>query len=198
MRRLCKYCGAEYDGDPGGSCCPDCAARQRETTLRPRTCRACGATFCGGPRAWYCPTCRAERKAEATRRYRQAGPARPLGSEDLCEICGQPYTVMSARQRYCTGCAEDAIRAVDRQQSLAWNREHTTPDQRRRTRQNATATIRCVICGRGFVPRTVAKTCSPECSMELKRQNMARFEQENREARNAYRAKRRREQREKD
>ena len=26
MRRICKYCGKEYDGDPGSSCCPDCAA----------------------------------------------------------------------------------------------------------------------------------------------------------------------------
>ena len=48
MKRICKYCGKEYDGDPGSSCCPDCAAAQRATTLRPRTCRQCGVTFDGG------------------------------------------------------------------------------------------------------------------------------------------------------
>lgn len=190
MRRICKYCGQEYDGDPGGSCCPDCAAAQRATTLRPRTCRQCGAVFEGGPRAWYCPDCRRERTREATKRYRRAGPARPLGSEDLCEICGRPYTVNSARQRYCKDCAPAAIRAVDKAQSRAWQRANTTPEARRRERQAAAATIRCVICGKGFVPHDASKTCSPACSAELERRNTAAWEAAHKTERNAYRRER--------
>lgn len=190
MRRICKYCGKEYDGDPGSSCCPDCAAAQRATTLRPRTCRACGVTFDGGPRAWYCPDCRAERKREASRRFRRGGPARPIGSEDLCEICGRPYVVESGRQRYCKDCAEAAIRAVDNAQSRAWNKANTTPEARRRERRAATATIQCVICGKGFVPNSVAITCSPACSAELHRRNCAAWEAAHRPERNAYQLER--------
>lgn len=190
MKRICKYCGKEYDGDPGSSCCPDCAAAQRATTLRPRTCRACGVTFDGGPRAWYCPDCRAERKREASRRFRRGGPARPIGSEDLCEICGRPYVVESGRQRYCKDCAEAAIRAVDNAQSRAWNEAHTTPAARRRERRAATATIQCVICGKGFVPNSVAITCSPACSQELHRRNCAAWEAAHRPERNAYQLER--------
>ena len=70
VKRICKYCGQEYDGDPGGSCCPICAASQRKTTLRPRFCRTCGVTFIGGPRAWYCPSCRKERQREQKQKQR--------------------------------------------------------------------------------------------------------------------------------
>ena len=184
MRRICKYCGQEYDGDPGSSCCPSCAAAQRETTLRTRTCRTCGVTFPGGPRAWYCPDCRAERRREADRRRRRLGTARPLDSTDLCEICGKPYTVEGGRQRYCKACAPEAVRAIDLRQSLAWNQANTTPAQRRQERRTAAATIACVICGKGFVPRTRSKTCSPACAAELKRQKSAAFEEEHRRQRN--------------
>lgn len=192
MRRVCKYCGAEYDGDPGGSCCPDCAAAQRSTTLRPRTCRQCGVIFDGGPRAWYCPDCRRERRKEADRRHRRNGTARPLGSTDLCEVCGRPYTVESGRQRYCKACAEAAIRAVDNAQSRAWQRDNTTPEARRAERKAAAATIQCVICGKGFVPHTVAKTCSPACAAELRRRKAAAWEAAHKEARSAYRRELRR------
>ena len=187
MRRICKYCGQEYDGDPGSSCCPDCAAAQRVTTLRTRTCRTCGKSFQGGPRAWYCPECRVERKRETDRRFRRTGPARPLGSTDLCEVCGKPYVVESGRQKYCKGCAEAAVREVDRLQSLAWNRANTTPVQRREERRTSTATIPCVVCGKGFVPRGVSKTCSPACAAQLARRKAADREEKNRDARNARR-----------
>lgn len=173
MIRICKYCGARYDGDPGGSCCPPCAAAQRSTTLRDRTCRSCGTVFPGGPRAWYCPDCRRERRKESDRRHRQTGTARKLGSTDLCTVCGKPYTVASGRQRYCPDCAGAAVREIDRAQSRAWNREHTTPEQRRAERQSAAAEIPCAVCGKPFVPHDASITCSPACSEELQRRSAA-------------------------
>lgn len=93
--------------------------------ILPRTCRQCGAVFDGGPRAWYCPMCRAERAKEASARYKRKGKAdRPLGSVDKCVICGKEYTVNSARQKYCSDCAYEAVRAIDRPMSKKWNQEH--------------------------------------------------------------------------
>lgn len=39
-------------------------------------------------------------------------------------MCGKEYVVNSARQKYCPECAPEAIRAVDRPQSIRWNQEH--------------------------------------------------------------------------
>lgn len=94
--------------------------------VKERICRQCGAVFQGGPRAWYCPDCRAERQHDADARYRSKGRKadRPLGSIDHCTVCGNPYTVKAARQKYCPACAHDAVRAADQPMSRQWNQEH--------------------------------------------------------------------------
>lgn len=175
MLRLCRLCGQTFDGSPGASACPDCVAQQRRTTLRPRTCQGCGATFPGGPRAWYCPRCRADRKRQQAREYRQriaADHVRALGSTAYCAACGQPYTVAGGNQRYCPDCAGRETRATDARQATAWNAANMPPEKRRRIRQAAAAPIPCAICGQLFIPRSPAKTCSPDCSAELRRRTM--------------------------
>lgn len=187
VRRICKYCGLEYDGDPGGSACPACVAKIRSTSVRPRTCVDCGARFDGGPSALRCPVCRAERKRELDRRRRKQGTARPLGTTDLCQVCGQPYVVTGGLQKYCPACAETAIRDKDRAKSLQWNRDNTTPELRREERQKQTAALICVVCGKPFVPDSRSRTCSPECSSQLAKRNNAAWESRHRLERNAYR-----------
>lgn len=193
MLRVCKYCGKQYDGDPGGSCCPACAADQRKTTLRERVCTICGTRFLGGPSALYCPDCRTERRRKANREYKQRramGQACQLGSTSICEVCGMPYTVTGGLQRYCPGCAAEAIRENDNAKSRAWNAAHTTPEQRRAVRHAASAPISCTICGRPFVPTDGSLTCSPECSAALQKQRQARWEKDHREERKKYRRER--------
>lgn len=92
--------------------------------VKDRVCRECSTVFQGGPRAWYCPSCREIRKKESLRKHRLNGTSRPLGSTDLCIVCGAPYIVNSSRQKYCKSCSYDAIRAVDRPASRAWNHDH--------------------------------------------------------------------------
>ena len=92
--------------------------------VKDRTCRQCGSTFAGGPRAWYCPACREERHHDADRRHKSKGTMRPLGSTDICIVCGKPYTVKSSRQKYCPACSYEAVRAVDRPASREWNQSH--------------------------------------------------------------------------
>ena len=187
MKRICKYCGAEYDGDPNVSCCPSCAEQRRKTTLATRVCRQCGVSFPGGPRAWYCPDCRAERQREADRRVKRNGPRRKLGSTDYCVVCGKPYVVESGLQKYCPDCAEEAVREIDRAQSREWNRKNTTPEQRRKERQDGTAFIPCAVCGKLFQPDTRTVTCSPECREVFKKENAAAWEERRKEYRNQYR-----------
>lgn len=189
--RLCKYCGAEYDGDPGGSCCPACAAEQRKTSLRERVCSVCGVMFTGGPSVRYCPDCRIERQRQTNRAYKQrraAGNVRQIGSTSVCEICGEPYTVTGGLQKYCPVCAPEAIRQKDNAASRRWNAENTTAEQRRAERQAATAPIPCVVCGKMFVPTTAALTCSAACSKELTKRRAAQWEQTHREERAEYHA----------
>lgn len=186
MRRICKYCGREYEGDPSGSCCPACAAEQRRTSVRQRICQTCGATFQGGPAALYCPDCRTERKREQYRKFRQQGAHRKLGSTDFCVVCGKPYVVHGGQQHYCPDCRPIEYRRLDREASRRWNAENTTPDGRRAERQAASAPISCVICGKLFVPQTTTITCSPECRAEYRRRKAREYEQGHQDNRNEY------------
>lgn len=196
MKRICKYCGVGYDGDPGSTACPACVAKLRSTTIRDRICRTCGVTFPGGPRAWYCPSCRADRRREADRRYKRAGASRKIGSTDICQVCGKPYVVVSGLQKYCSGCAPEAVRSIDREQSKAWAVEHSDPQQRRNERQSCTAPILCVVCGKPFLPDDASHTCSKSCQAVYAKQRVARWEKDHKDYRNQYRREKRREKKE--
>lgn len=163
--RVCRRCGKEYEGSHGSSLCRVCVEAQRhKSNLKKRTCQTCGSEFPGGPRAYYCPACRAERRKEADRRCKErraAGKTRAIGSEDLCEICGEPYAVASGLQRYCDSCA------TERRNAAALARYHSDPDAveiRRERRSAGNPTIPCVVCGRSFEKSGCWITCSRECS----------------------------------
>ena len=199
MLRICRRCRSEYNGDPGSTLCPSCVREGRKTTIRDRVCRTCGAAFPGGPRAWYCPDCRADRQKAQSRDYHRrkaAGKTRSIGSEDLCEICGNPYTVSSGRQRYCPDCAPAAIAEADRQQGRAWYASNAAPDARRELRQSHAAELKCVICGRPYKPTDASATCSPACSAELHRRTASAWEKDHRAERTQYHRKRRNNQKE--
>lgn len=199
MLRICRTCKVEFEGSPGSTLCPSCVKAQKSSTIRDRTCRTCGRVFPGGPRAWYCPECRSERQKEQKRDYHRrscAGKTRPIGSEDLCILCGKPYTVVSGLQRYCPDCAPGALAETDRQQGRAWYAANGDPDARRELRQTHTAELLCVICGKPYRPTSTAITCSPACSRELRQRNAASWENSHKEQRNQYRRDRRKAQKE--
>lgn len=139
--------------------------------IKARICRQCGASFAGGPRAWYCPQCRAARKKDASARFRRKGRKadRPLDSIDRCVRCGAEYAVKSARQKYCPGCAYEAVREVDRPASRAWNQDHKDtyyPAKNAKRRKDRY----CIICGALITAKTATITCSPACKAERTRQ----------------------------
>lgn len=135
-------------------------------------CVDCGAHYLGYPRSMRCPLCRAEAESKALMEYRErkrAGKARAVGSTDLCEVCGRPYTVAGGMQRMCEDCARERTRAralesyhADKEAKL---------ERRRELRAGTTAqaakmrTKRCPTCGKDFTPDARHRVyCSDACA----------------------------------
>lgn len=190
MQRICKACGKRFEGRNDATLCADCAAASKASSIiRKRVCQACGKTFDGGPRAWYCPECREERKKAQSREAKQRarmGKTRKIGSDDICVVCGKTYTVEAGNQKYCPNCAPEAIKEIGRAQSRKWNRDNVDVSARREERKAAAAPIKCVICGKKFIPHDSSITCSPDCSAELSRRNTSAAEKARRKERNEY------------
>lgn len=164
------------------------------STKAPRTCRECGVIFDGGPRAWYCPDCREVRKKlykARAKENRKRGKNITLGeSVGRCEVCGKEFIYASARQRYCSDCAKEAIKASDRRQGLVWYYANNTEErrkaksQRQKERRNGRkgkqrdldllvawksltkkwAVKDCIVCGKEISNRR-RHYCSEKCHM---------------------------------
>lgn len=126
-------------------------------------CKQCGRSFPGGPRAWYCPDCRYERRLERGRERKKHGAKRPIGSVDMCVICGNEYVVRGGNQKYCPECAKGAVAAIDRRQGLAYYRANKDTINPKRNENRRMPPVEREVCGKIFKTHTRAKTCSPEC-----------------------------------
>lgn len=188
MRR-CEYCGKPLAGQREAFCSEACRAaayaadarlankalgrfRGSHNEPRDKVCVDCGAHYLGYPRSMRCPVCRAEAESKALREYRErkrAGKARAIGSTDLCEVCGKPYTVNSGLQRMCEACskARNNARALE---SYHADKEANL-ERRRELRAGTTAqaakmrTKRCPTCGKDFTPDARHRVyCSDACA----------------------------------
>lgn len=187
--RRCEYCGKPLAGQREAFCSDECRdaqyaadARLANKALgrfrgshnepRDKVCVDCGAHYLGYPRSMRCPVCRAEAESKALREYRErkrAGKARAIGSTDLCEVCGKPYTVNSGLQRMCEACskARNNARALE---SYHADKEAKL-ERRRELRAGTTAqaakmrTKRCPTCGKDFTPDARHRVyCSDACA----------------------------------
>lgn len=179
-RRQCKVCGKEFQGEGEQRLCPDCrSAARKATVVLTRTCITCGIEFLGGPRASYCPECREIRKKQQKREYlerKAAHKTREIGSTDICQSCGKPYTVEGGLQRYCPDCAESAIREKVLPKKRARAAEHRADIAERKKALKSESAI-CAYCGRTYTSTKPSVTCSPECEREHRRitQGMADY-----------------------
>jgi len=104
-----------------------------------KTCSTCKTEFMGGTRAIFCPSCRAERIRQRDREKHQrkrAGTLRKISSTDLCDKCGQPYTVNGGYQKFCPICAEIERKSRQRESHL---RMQADPVRHRRMIERARA-----------------------------------------------------------
>lgn len=116
----------------------------------------------GFPKSKRCPECRDLVNRNRNAAFKRKGPARPIGSTDLCEKCGEPYIVSSGNQRYCPSCSSGAVRdnilKNKREYQAQYNAEHTEERAANRSFNKV-----CVICGKVFDTDLPTVTCSPEC-----------------------------------
>lgn len=163
-QKACKNCGAVFETDKRGAyLCPTCSAEsRRKSVYRIRVCIDCGAEFMGFPRSKRCPECQLRVNRIRDAAIKRNGPARPIGSTDLCEKCGEPYIVGSGTQRYCPACASGAVRdnilKKKREYQSVYVAEHTEERAANRSFNKV-----CVICGKVFDTDLPTVTCSPEC-----------------------------------
>lgn len=111
-------------------------------------------------------------KRSRTENIKDGGAARPLGSVDLCKVCGKEYIVESGRQMYRKDCAKNAVRTVDRAQIIAYNKENkdrlaTIKKDRQENRRV------CQVCGKVFYSEQPTVTCSDFCNRCMKSYNQA-------------------------
>ncbi len=167
--RKCKVCGVEFSAAKAQRMCPTCRSQARgATVVLPRTCVQCGAVFPGGPRASYCPSCRDERSKAHKREYQRrkvAGTVRPIGSKDICEVCGKEYIVDGGNQRYCPACAPEAVRAKVLPGKRAWAADRRDDLIDRAAALKADSAV-CAYCGKTYTPTSASVTCSEACAME--------------------------------
>ena len=168
MRTIrCRECGKIIQSTGARCLCDDCrAALKRAAVFASRTCCICGAVFIGAPAAHYCPDCREARKKAQMRAYRERkvhGQTRPLGSIDICPICGKKYTVRSGLQKYCPDCAPAEYKRLDNAQSRAWNSENREQMQAR-VREHLDNRRVCTVCGKIFSSSMPRVTCSDRCA----------------------------------
>ena len=169
--KRCKHCGRDFEtAKQGAYLCPECAlAARRASVYRERVCAVCGRTFRGYPKTKRCPECAALAAKDAAARYRQHGPARPIGSTDTCAACGREYVVNSSRQMYCPDCAKSVVPENIRAAKRAYNAVYA-PEHAEEKEANRTGNKVCPICGAIVDTGRADVYCSPECRRAARRQ----------------------------
>lgn len=163
-----------------------------------RACKDCGRILLLHIKSTRCPVCQRAAKLAADRACKQRqrqGLTRRIGSVDLCQSCGQPYTVSGGLQRYCKACAAQAVADNDRATSRDLARRKLSDaayrDARNANRRNAefAATLRtCPVCGKDFAPAHGRQvSCSPECSAIQRARNNKKYREDNAERLNNQR-----------
>lgn len=171
QKLVCQCCGKEFTADHyRRTCSRSCAAILSAPHTLTHVCKTCGGEFVGGPRAIYCPSCRASRTASTNAAYRRSGTNRHIGSIDLCDRCGKPYTVSGGLQRFCPVCGKVNLSALNRDGAKAWRDANKDRYQSAKaaytedTKAHAKdAPVFCSVCGLPFDRQSAKQRTCPDC-----------------------------------
>ena len=208
MSSVCAVCGAPLTKRKQLYCSAECRAEAKRERLkqsykpsgkpslyRSKVCPDCGAEFVGHIKTIRCRECQqaANRKADAeAKRRKAAGKARALGSTDLCQRCGTPYTVESGMQKYCHDCAASANREHHAKRMREIYAARPELRQARAERRSIEPVQRtCIVCGCQFSSQSFALTCSPECQAKHAKEYMTDYDSGRKERRAEYGRERR-------
>lgn len=94
LPRVCRECGATFQGGPRAWYCPECRAERKKI------------------------------QTKEYKQRKKAGKTVPVGSLIKCEICGKEIVKSGGSQRFCSECAAKHLKEVDNQQSLEWKKSN--------------------------------------------------------------------------
>lgn len=184
---VCAVCGKGLPKRQQRYCSEACrkkanALRVKQNTGRPRGnpearwlthCIDCGKLIYRPIKCIRCEACQLAINQERNKVRQRAKPARPLGSTDICTICGKPYIVESGLQKYCPDCRETATRAsIARKKNAYMAEKRKDPEaaaQMREAKQAALSPSLCATCGKPFISKFGAIYCCEACRKEGKR-----------------------------
>lgn len=184
---VCAVCGKILPKGQQRYCGEACrkkanARRVKQNTGRPRGnpearwlthCIDCGKLIYRPIKCIRCEACQLTINQERHKVHQRTKPARPLGSTDICTICGKPYIVESGLQKYCPDCREAATRAsIARRKNAYMAEKRKDPEaaaQMREANQAALSPSLCATCGKPFISKFGAIYCCEACRKEGKR-----------------------------
>lgn len=178
---VCIICGKRLDKRRWKYCSEACEQkawqlRKKKHSGRPQgnpdvrwltRCSDCGKLIYRPIKCIRCEACQLAINQERHKEYQRAKPARPLGSTDICTICGKPYIVESGLQKYCPNCREAATRAsIARKKNAYMAEKRKDPEaaaQMREAKQAALSPSLCATCGKPFISKFGAIYCCEAC-----------------------------------
>lgn len=175
--RKCVVCGRDFvpltDHTDAVNKCPECAAKAKQTAVMIRTCSRCGKEFEGFPNELYCDACKYDARRIRAAKYRQEGHKRHLGDTDVCERCGQPYTIRSGLQKYCPDCQRQALLENQRERKKSQSNRRKRSERKKQAKETRQKV--CVYCGRVYNDSSSSNACSQECRDSWKRLTHTRW-----------------------
>lgn len=109
MKKICKYCGREYEGKAKQTYCSrDCQRRSKRSAEREHTCANCGKKFSRPKRnrdsCQFCSRdCAFEYNARAARSRRRSKRIR------RCGVCGRIFFMQGHYARYCSDVCRQSL-----------------------------------------------------------------------------------------
>lgn len=184
---VCIICGKRLDKRRWKYCSEACEQkawqlRDKKHSGRPQGnpdvrwlthCIDCGKLIYRPIKCIRCEACQLAINQERHKEHQRAKPARPLGSTDICTVCGKPYIVESGLQKYCPDCREAATRAsIARKKNAYMAKKRKDPEaaaQMREAKQAALSPSLCATCGKPFISKFGAIYCCEACRKEGRR-----------------------------
>ena len=178
---VCIICGKRLDKRRWKYCSEACEQkawqlRKKKHSGRPQGhpdvrwlthCSDCGKLIYRPIKCIRCEACQLAINQERHKEHQRTKPARPLGSTDICTVCGKPYIVESGLQKYCPDCREAATRAsIARKKNAYMAEKRKDPEaaaQMREAKQAALSPSLCATCGKPFISKFGAIYCCEAC-----------------------------------
>lgn len=178
---VCAVCGKSLPKGQQRYCGEACrkkadARRVKQNTGRPRGnpearwlthCVDCGKLIYRPIKCIRCEACQLVINKYRHKVQQRTEPSRPLGSTDICQVCGKPYVVQASLQKYCPACRDvGAKQSISKRKSAYRIARMNDPEIAQKTREAKHCIPSpkfCAHCGKPFFSKNRAMYCCDAC-----------------------------------